>query len=216
MSIYHLIYASLALLLALPSPSHGQPQGEGARGSQPRQEQRSQTRRTQAPQSGVERQSSQGQRSQLSKNQRQQGQNEPQRSQQKSPRESGQPGRRDDPAIQTYPGQDSYRRGTRPPLVQRRHDGSRDRDTYRHTYRADKKYYIKPYVRPRGWYLRNWIIGDILPPLFWARNYWIVSYWLYDLPIPPDGCIWVRYGDDALLIDEHTGEIIQVIYDIFY
>ena len=101
-------------------------------------------------------------------------------------------------------------------VVQQRHDAQRDRDWYRHTYRAEKRYRIRPYVRPRGWYAYNWALGEILPPLFWARSYWIVSYWLYGLPIPPVGCIWVRYNHDALLIDRRTGEIIEVIYDIFY
>jgi len=32
---------------------------------------------------------------------------------------------------------------------------------------------------------------------------------------PPDGYVWVRYGDDALLIDEYSGDIIQVEYDVF-
>jgi len=125
------------------------------------------------------------------------------------------PHRRENPEIKTYPGQDSYRSGKRPPLVQRRYDSLRDRELYRHTYRAPRRYHIRPYVRPRGWFLYDWTLGEILPPLFWTRNYWIVDYWLYGLPIPPNGCIWVRYDHDALLIDRYTGEVIEVIYDIF-
>jgi Ni/Co efflux regulator RcnB len=30
------------------------------------------------------------------------------------------------------------------------------------------------------------------------------------------GTVWVRYGDDALLIDQYTGEVIQVAYGIFW
>ena len=33
---------------------------------------------------------------------------------------------------------------------------------------------------------------------------------------PPYGAIWVRVGDDALLIDQYTGEIIEVDYGVFY
>ena len=35
------------------------------------------------------------------------------------------------------------------------------------------------------------------------------------MPPPPDA-VWVRYGDDALLIDRYTGEVIQVEYGVFY
>jgi Ni/Co efflux regulator RcnB len=32
---------------------------------------------------------------------------------------------------------------------------------------------------------------------------------------PWDGYEWVRYGDDALLIDTDTGEVIRTEYDLF-
>ena len=41
-------------------------------------------------------------------------------------------------------------------------------------------------------------------------------YGYYGLPYPPPGTVWVRYGDDALLIDQYTGEIVEVIYGLFY
>ena len=48
------------------------------------------------------------------------------------------------------------------------------------------------------------------------RDYWIVDFEDYDLPPPPYGAIWVRVAGDALLIDEDSGEIITVAYDVFY
>ena len=33
---------------------------------------------------------------------------------------------------------------------------------------------------------------------------------------PPYGYVWVRYGDDALLVDVDTGEILRVVYGVFY
>jgi hypothetical protein len=128
----------------------------------------------------------------------------------------GQQHRRDNPAIQTYRGPDNYRPGSPPPIMQRRNNRLRDRDWYHRSYRAERRYHLRPYMRPRGWYLYDWTLGDILPSFFWSRNYWIVNYWLYGLPIPPDGCNWVRYDHDALLIDQYTGEVVEVIYDIFY
>jgi Ni/Co efflux regulator RcnB len=38
---------------------------------------------------------------------------------------------------------------------------------------------------------------------------------MFELPAPPPGCVWVRYGDDALLVDADTGEIVEVVYDLF-
>jgi hypothetical protein len=34
--------------------------------------------------------------------------------------------------------------------------------------------------------------------------------------LPPPGTVWVRYGSDAVLIDRDTGEVIRVVYNIFY
>jgi Ni/Co efflux regulator RcnB len=49
-----------------------------------------------------------------------------------------------------------------------------------------------------------------------VRDYWLVDFAIYDLPPPPFGAVWVRVGFDALLIDDETGEIITVAYDVFY
>jgi hypothetical protein len=129
---------------------------------------------------------------------------------------SDQPRRRDNPAIQVYRGPDNYRPGSPPPTAQWRNQQARNRDIYRQTWRAERRYHLRPYLRPQGWYLRDWILGDVLPSIFWSHNYWIVDYWRYGLPIPPDGCVWVRYDHDALLVDRYSGEVVQVIYDIFY
>ena len=55
-----------------------------------------------------------------------------------------------------------------------------------------------------------------LPVAFWARDYWLTDFNEYDLPPPPFGAVWVRVGDDALLIDQDSGEIIEVDYGVFY
>ncbi len=74
-----------------------------------------------------------------------------------------------------------------------------------------------PYVRPSGWYYRRWTYGQALPAMFWGRNYWISSWgefrssWRRHF-----GYQWVRYGDDAILVDASTGQILQVQYGVFY
>ena len=87
---------------------------------------------------------------------------------------------------------------------------------YNRNFRAERRFRSAPYERPRGWYARRWSFGQVLPFAFFSRNYWITNYWAYDLPVPPYGCEWVRYGDDALLVDIESGEILQVIYGLYY
>ena len=57
---------------------------------------------------------------------------------------------------------------------------------------------------------------DNLALLSLERDYWLTDYYAYDLMAPPYGYEWVRYGDDALLVNIYTGEILQVEYDVFY
>ena len=90
-------------------------------------------------------------------------------------------------------------------------------DAFRRNLTAPRHFHFGgTYHRPHGWYAHRWTFGEFLPTFFFARNYWISDYSEFDLPDPPEGCTWVRYGDDALLIDEDSGEVIQVVYGIFY
>ena len=89
-------------------------------------------------------------------------------------------------------------------------------DQFRRAIHATHRYHDGSYYRPSGWYEHTWNYGDFLPALFFADRYQIDDYDNFGLSDPPDGTVWVRYGSDALLVDEDTGEIIQVIYGIFY
>jgi Ni/Co efflux regulator RcnB len=92
----------------------------------------------------------------------------------------------------------------------------RNFDSYHRNFRSARRYHGRPYHRPRGWYAHRWTFGERLPPAFFVRDYWINDYFDFGLVPPPYGTVWVRYGDDALLIDESTGEVIQVAYNVFY
>ncbi len=81
---------------------------------------------------------------------------------------------------------------------------------------AQRHFHAGAYQRPQGWYSHHWVFGETLPAFFWARNYWLMDYVDFGLPPPPYGAVWVRYGDDALLIDQDSGEIITVEYGVFY
>jgi Ni/Co efflux regulator RcnB len=72
------------------------------------------------------------------------------------------------------------------------------------------------YRGPSGYSYRRWHYGDRLPRAYYARNFWLTNFVIYGLFAPPPGLIWVRYGPDALLIDQYTGEIVQVRYNVFY
>jgi Ni/Co efflux regulator RcnB len=74
----------------------------------------------------------------------------------------------------------------------------------------------KIYVKPAGWYSHRWVYGERLPRAFFAPDYFILDFAAFGLISPWDGYEWVRYGDDALLIDVETGEVIRVEYDVFY
>jgi Ni/Co efflux regulator RcnB len=95
--------------------------------------------------------------------------------------------------------------------------GRQDFSSYHRNFSAPQHYHApSSYRRPRGWYARRWTFGEILPSLFWAQDYWLNDYNDFGLMSPPPGTVWVRDGEDALLIDRDSGEIIQVEYSVFY
>jgi Ni/Co efflux regulator RcnB len=96
-----------------------------------------------------------------------------------------------------------------------RHDFSGFRDFHR-AFNATRRFRAPYYQRPAGWYSHRWSYGETLPVAYFARDYWLIDFADYDLPPPPYGAVWVRVGSDALLIDEESGEVITVEYDIFY
>jgi Ni/Co efflux regulator RcnB len=100
-------------------------------------------------------------------------------------------------------------------------NGSQRRDfsgvhNYHRNVTASQRFHAPSYRRPSGYYSHRWTWGDVLPRIFWAQDYWLNDFSDYDLPPPPYGAVWVRYGSDALLIDRYTGEVIEVEYGIFY
>ncbi len=78
------------------------------------------------------------------------------------------------------------------------------------------RYPLGAYRRPPGYFLRQWAIGATLPSFFRARGYWIASPGLYGLRPPPPGTRWIRVDDDALLVSNRTGRVIDVVRNIFY
>jgi Ni/Co efflux regulator RcnB len=72
------------------------------------------------------------------------------------------------------------------------------------------------YRGPSGYSYRRWTYGQTFPSIYFTQNYWINDYSDYGLAYPPEGTVWVRYGNDAVLVDEDNGEILEVVYGQFY
>ena len=85
------------------------------------------------------------------------------------------------------------------------------RSDHRDAYRLGR--YTPPY---RSYAYRRLGIGFFLDGGFFGANYWINDPGMYRLPPAYGPYRWVRYYDDALLVDTYSGEVVDVIYDFFW
>jgi len=92
----------------------------------------------------------------------------------------------------------------------RRYDWRRWRD------RDRSRFHIGFYFDPFGWNYRRYGIGWRLWPSYYSNRYWLHDPWSYRLPYAPWPYKWVRYWDDAMLVNTRTGEVVDVIYDFFW
>lgn len=92
----------------------------------------------------------------------------------------------------------------------RRFDWQRHRDRNRSIFR------IGVYYDPFGWNYRRHNVGWRLWPNYYSSSYWIHDPWMYRLPPAFPGTRWIRYHDDALLVDTWSGEVIDVIHSFFW
>lgn len=87
-------------------------------------------------------------------------------------------------------------------------------------YRAANRdaYHLPRYYAPYGWDggYRRFSVGIRLNSILFAQNYWIDDPWDYRLPPADFPYRWVRYYDDALLVDVRYGEVVDVVYGIFW
>ncbi|MBI1212846.1 MAG: hypothetical protein GC190_15395 [Alphaproteobacteria bacterium] len=98
----------------------------------------------------------------------------------------------------------------------RRHRQGADYSRWQRNVRAHRHFRVGPYHPPRGYKYRRWTHGQYLPWVYYDRSYWLLDFLTFGLMIPPPGCVWIRFGPDALLVDLESGEIIQVVYNVFY
>ena len=93
-----------------------------------------------------------------------------------------------------------------------RYDWQRFRSDNRSAFRLPR------YYAPRGWGYgyRRFGIGITLNALLFAPDYWIDDPYEYRLPPAYGPYRWVRYYNDALLVDVRSGVVVDTIYDIFW
>lgn len=89
-------------------------------------------------------------------------------------------------------------------------------DWYNHRKRNRWLFNLGFYYDPFGWGYRPYSIGWRMWPSYYSSRYWLNDPWQYRLPYAPPGYRWIRYWDDAVLVDTWTGEVVDVIYNFFW
>lgn len=121
-------------------------------------------------------------------------------------------------AAQRYGYRNDGRQGTNRGVWSRdwRGDNRYNYTSYRTANRG--AYRLPRYYAPSGWGqgYRRFGIGVTLSSFLWDQNYWIQDPYSYRLPDAYGPYRWVRYYDDALLVDIRTGRIVDSVYGIFY
>ncbi|WP_010546369.1 RcnB family protein [Sphingomonas elodea] len=97
------------------------------------------------------------------------------------------------------------------------------RSDHRYDWRAYRDYNRSLYRLPRyypparwSYGYRRFSIGYRIDSFLFAPQYWISDPYSYRLPDVWGPYRWVRYYDDALLVDVDTGQVVDVIYGIFW
>ncbi|HWJ68567.1 MAG TPA: RcnB family protein [Sphingobium sp.] len=94
----------------------------------------------------------------------------------------------------------------------RRYDWQGYRSQHRNIYRMPA--YRPPYGWNRGY--SRFSIGIILNSFLFDQSYWINDPYYYRLPPAYGSLRWVRYYDDALLVDIRDGYVVDVIHNFFW
>ena len=97
-----------------------------------------------------------------------------------------------------------------------RHNTRANVTRYRGNFRAAHRYRFANWRRPGNWYYRRWAYGQRLPYGWYGSSFWLTNYIAFGLMAPPYDYQWIRQGNDAVLVDIETGEVLRVEYDVFY
>lgn len=97
-----------------------------------------------------------------------------------------------------------------------RQDRRYDWNSYRNRY--GDRYRMGRYDAPRGWNYgyRSFSVGIFLNSLLYSNSYWLNDPYSYRLPPAYGSMRWIRYYDDALLVDIRDGYVVDVINNFFW
>ena len=95
-----------------------------------------------------------------------------------------------------------------------RNDRRYDWNNYRNHHRS--AFRIGFYYDPFGWSYRPWSIGSYMYPSYYDQSFWLNDPWQYRLPPAYGPYRWVRYWDDALLVNIYTGQVEDVLHNFFW
>ena len=103
----------------------------------------------------------------------------------------------------------------------RRWDRNHWRGDRRYDWRRYRSYnrslfHLGLYTDPFGWNYRRWGIGSYLYPSYYSSSFWLDDPWHYRLPPVYGPYRWVRYHNDAFLVDIFSGQVVDVIYNFFW
>lgn len=99
-----------------------------------------------------------------------------------------------------------------------RGDWRRDRrfDWRDHRRRHRSLFHLGFYFDPFGWRYHRYGIGWRLWPSYYSSRFWLRDPWMYRLPPAYGPYRWIRYHDDALLVNIYSGRVVDVIYNFFW
>jgi len=89
-------------------------------------------------------------------------------------------------------------------------------DWHKHRSHHKSLYRLGRYYDPYGWGYRRFSIGFSLWPSYYGSSFWMNDPWQYRLPPAYGPYRWVRYYNDALLVNIYTGQVVDVIYSFFW
>ncbi len=95
-----------------------------------------------------------------------------------------------------------------------RQDRSYDWRNYRDRNRSIFR--LGGYRDPYGYGYRRFSIGFNLFPNYYQSNHWLDDPWMYRLPPAYGPYRWVRYYDDALLVNIYSGQVVDVVHSFFW
>ena len=87
---------------------------------------------------------------------------------------------------------------------------------YRRTITTTKHYNDGAFVAPNGYTYSRYELGAHVPAVLRDDDTLVLTgYSTYALQAPPAGLTWIRVGDDAMLVDRKTGEVVETDYNLF-